>query len=162
MAAYNTGTVRKRFEAGSTFTITDSTDTYTLLAMRPGSLKWTPGGYEAIPWKDRGVLKTPLEGDEMPTELEFEGFFTGVFTLAGAGADLYAVLKQRDTSTGNKKLFSVVAKIYDGKGVATFDTITFAYCYLPENGLSFEHGEKDDFIKVKLIDNEPFPAGATG
>lgn len=153
----NSNTVLKRFEAGGILTISDGTTTLTILRIKAGSLKFDPGFYDPIEYKDRGVIMVPLEGDEMPGDVEFEVFFSG-------GADASDVIKhlmQRDTTNYLMKEYTIVAKFPNNKGAAAGHQVTFAHCILPQGGIGYQSGEKLDSVKAKMRHNEAQPTWAT-
>lgn len=156
----NTNSAWKRFEAGGIITINDGTTTWTLVGTEPGSLKIEPGGYEHLPWTDRGARGADYEGDERQGKITIRGKFSGI----GNANDLSAAVRQRNTSgasQGQMKAFTIVVKWPDSKGAATGHQETFAPCYAENGKCDIVTGDKFDFVDLSFISNIPHGTAAT-
>ncbi len=137
------------FEEGGTLTIGADT----VLNVIGGTLKWTPGLWEAKELTDRGALKDSRLGSERPTKVEFSVRFTSMVTAG----ELYKLLTTKGTS-GVAKQFSIVAKFKDHIDATTGEQITFAKCVLEADGLSVSAGTDFDTLSCKFSDLEANPA----
>ena len=149
----------KRFTAGSVVTINNGTTTWTHLNFKEsgGSYKYSPGYYEPIQYKDRGVLKTPLLGDQRPGKLDLEFVYAGWQDTNDIPAFMLAT-----SSTGNMPLFTVVTKIPSYNGSSTGEQLTYASCFLAADGIGYEEGGGGlDMLKLSLIHNEVKPTATT-
>lgn len=147
MANFNSSP--RRIEAGAIITCNDGTTTNTLTVLEPGTYRFKPGWYKALEYTDRGVLQTPLEGDEQPGELELSVKYTG----SNNAADLKKFLQTRTTGTGLMKLYTWVIKNPDYKGAATGEQITLTGCYLSDGAPEVKAGTEFDLLNVKMKHN---------
>lgn len=140
------------FEHGGIITIGSDT----ILNVEKGSMRFAPGIREVKEFTDRGVIQNPLEGDELPTDLEFDIKHTG-----GAGAaELFELMTaQPNPVTGYKKQYSIVVKFPDYSGATTGDQYTFAKC-VPVS-FEFQAGAQFDTAKLRFRDQESKPARAS-
>lgn len=153
----DTNTAQRRWEAGGVLKITDGVTEYVVKLVKAGSLRWKDGWYEVLRLVDRGVTQTPYEGDERPSEIEFEVHFTG----RHAAADIAKHLSQRDTATGLVKLYTVVCDLPDFKGASVGQRLTWTGCYMVDGGVEVQTGQDFDTLKVKLESKLVQPTTAT-
>lgn len=147
----------RRIEAGAIITINDGTTTHTVTVVEPGSFRFKAGFYKALEYTDRGVMQTPLEGDEQPGEVEFSFKYTG----SASATDLKKFLQSRTTGTGLMKMYTWVIKNPDYKGAATGEQITLANCFLGDGAPEIKAGTEFDMLNVKMKHNVAVEATAT-
>lgn len=154
MANVSTAARPIRLKDGGQVYINDGTNVYKLVVREPSTMRVKEGFYEAVTYKDRGEQQIPLEGDEVLSEIDLDLKFTGADDAAGAGADLYNVLKERDTTTGLMKVFTIQVWIPDKKGDTNGSLGSIANCFLRE-GLEFQEGEQFDMLRARFQSTEP-------
>lgn len=137
----NTNTVERRLEAGGIITITYNAVAYVFMTLRPGTLRWKNGLREVILDHDRDSLIQGELGQERPSEIEFDGRFTGVDTAA---MDLFAILRQELTNSNKVREFTVEIKFPDHRSAIVGDMITFTKCFLAE-GIQYAAGDGGNY-----------------
>lgn len=125
MADINTST--RRFENGGIFQITESATATPVLLIVPGSISWTPSFRSRIEFTDRGVQQTPMEGDDILSEISVQ-VYTGKFHTS----ELYTLLMSAGAS-GSPQLFdSLLIKIPDNRSATTGESLTWSNFWLAE------------------------------
>ena len=147
MANVNAASGLRTFENGGVLNIVDGATTSTVLNLTEGSVKWKAAMRERIEWKDRGVIQTPGEGDDTPSDVEFEVFMGSV----QSSTELYQLLtKVKSSPDGFVQVFtSVVIKLPGYRGASTGESITFGSCWLMEN-VEWEPGSGTSWAKMKF------------
>lgn len=153
MANINAGPVR--FSNGGTILIGSDT----VLNIDEGTLEFEPGLWEAIPYRNSGVLKQPVRSEERATKLRFDVKWGG---LISAG-ELWTLITTAGAS-GLVKTFSVVVKWLDNAQASTGKSFTFANCYFPSDSKPRIRAGGDgalDIMAFEFEDYEVEPADAT-
>lgn len=117
-----------RIENGATIEVTTGGTTYTLLNLKPGTIRFKPAFTERIEYMDRGVQQAPLDGDQMRGEAELE---INAGPMQGSDS-LYALLMTAGSSGASKLFTSLVVKQPPYRGGSTGESITFSNFYLSE------------------------------
>lgn len=156
MAAINDGQPI-RFEAGGTITFTDSGSLNVEVNNRErGTLEVQDGGHEVLPFNNKGVMQTPLEGDELPSTIRLRVKLTKKHTN-----DIITLSQNRDTSTGRVKIYTVVVKWLDHKNVSTFTSHTFAGVYFASK-VRVTEGDRFDTVEIMLNSTTALATYAAG
>lgn len=153
----NVNTIVRRWEAGGVLTINES-GAQVVKNIMGGSLLWRPLRRTPVMYRDRGVIQTPLEGDDEPTEIEFTVHGGSYLT-----ADLHGILSTTgSTTTGLVNLFdTVVIRIPVARAGATGEDITFTNCWVTERPEVRHGGENElDTVAWKMA-SASVPVAAT-
>jgi len=139
-----------RFEAGGILRINDGTNDYTVINRENGSITIKEGGYEALEYNDRGTPATPVEGDAMPTTIEFS---MKLSRFSGTG-EVMTLSQLRDTTTGLKRLFTLSWDVPLVKGGTTKEKGSIASCWF-DGQPEIKQGDKFDTVNVKFKSKTP-------
>lgn len=162
MADINAGTPVK-FDVGGNIVIWDAATSlveYNVIRMEPGTLRLSPGLYELLHIKDKG-LNTALVMtlDEMVSEISFGVRPTE--TGLSSAADLLDVLLPTPAA-GLRPLFRVDVEIPDAPHSATGQQLRFEGCWLA-NPWEFQgrSGANTDLLNVVLNSTDIEPTVAS-
>lgn len=106
------------------------------------------GGREVIAYKDRGVIQDPLEGDDMPAEVEME-------VLYNNQADSTAFINRlKAAGTGGlAKKHSIEIEIPDSRGSSNGHRHIFAAAVIDQESIQVTLGQKLDKLKFKFVNH---------
>lgn len=160
MAALTVGgpSARAFFENGGTIVVSDATNDYTLTQVVEGSLRVTPGHNTTTHDQDRNTILAPRYEKPVPSQIEFaiRQQQSGDTTTVD---DFLAVLDPAPT-TANAPEFTIVITIFDGLGLATGVSYTYANCALVD-GYSRESTENAEAVRLMFRSRTLRPTVAT-
>lgn len=135
----NTNTTVKRWNSGGLLKFGSDT----VLNTQEGSLEFTPPRRAAIPFSDRGVQQTPLDGDEQLGEWK-----VSLKCGHGDATSLMATYNANPSATANATTFTVVIDVLDYRGATTGKRMTLTNCFLTK-AISWKEGTQWDTLEIQ-------------
>ncbi len=142
--------LQTRWESGGKLTITYSGNDYVINNVKPGTLKIEPGGKERLTAIDRGVLQTPILGDQRQSKISVTCRIAGASIEDATG--LVELSQADDDSAGTPKTFTVQIFIPDKPYAATGNTETFANCWFDKPAM-LSAGQDFDELQLEIVSN---------
>lgn len=143
MADINTTIKKFNANGGMIFFGTSSGDK--ILNVVPGSLKVKPGGRRNIFYKDAGVVKAPLVGDEEYTMVSFR-----VRQADRTGSSGPWEKAQTAHTTGTPWSTTITIRVPDSPGASTGEEWAITNCFVDEQPEAEMGGEGDAMDEIQL------------
>ncbi|HLP66718.1 MAG TPA: hypothetical protein VK181_04290 [Rhizobium sp.] len=113
-----------------------------------GTISIKTGGREVIAYKDRGVIQAPLEGDDMPAEVEIEVLYTNQADATSFIAKLLAA-----GTNGLAKAHAIELEIPDARGSTNGHRHIFSAAVIDKDSIQITGGQKMDKLKFKFTNH---------